>query len=91
MAFYELGGGKFEVSYAYNGKCSSIRDTICDRAGVAPGIVLLSRGRGALEGMREKLLLVIVPFYELGGGKIEVTYAYNVLCSSICDAICDRT
>ena len=58
----------------------------------SPGIVLSGRGRGTLERFREKILaLVIWLFYELGGGKVEVSYAYNGQCSSICDAICDRT
>ena len=38
MAFLRVRGGKFEVSYAYNGKYSSICDAICDRTGVAPGL-----------------------------------------------------
>ena len=91
--FYELGGGKFEVPYAYNGECSSICDTICDRTGVAPGVVLWGRGRGTLEWVKEtNLALVIwVFFFELGGCKVEVSFAYNGQCSSICDAISDRT
>ena len=56
----------------------------------SPGIVLSCRGMGALERLREKILaLVIWLFYELGGGKVEVSYAYNGECSSICNAICD--
>ena len=50
-----LEGGKFEVSYADNGECSSICDAICDRTGVAPGFVLCGRGRGILEGISEKM------------------------------------
>ena len=42
------------MSYAYNGECSSISDTICDRTGVAPGVVLWGRGTGTLEAMRGK-------------------------------------
>ena len=53
--FYELGGGKCEVSYAYDGKCSSICDAICHRTGIAPGVVLWGRKRSTLEGMREKI------------------------------------
>ena len=73
LLFYELVGGKVEVSYAYNGECSSICDAICDRTGVAPGIVLLGRGRGTLEGIREKLALVIWLFLRVRGGKVEVS------------------
>ena len=70
--FYELGGGKCEMSYAYNGKCSSICDAICHRTGVAPGDVLWGRNRRTLEGMREKkLALVIWLFYELGVAKLK--------------------
>ena len=55
MSFYELGGGKIEVTYAYNGECSSIWDVICDSTVVAPGIVFWGRGRGTLEGVRENI------------------------------------
>ena len=79
------------MSYADNGECSSICDAICDRTGVAPGFVLCGRGRGILEGISEKnVTLVRWHFFELGGGKFEVSYAYNGECSSICNAICDR-
>ena len=59
LLFYELVDGRLEVSYAYNGECSSICDAICDRTGVTPGFVLLSRGRGTLEAIREKMARVI--------------------------------
>ena len=65
------------MSFAYNGQCSSICDAICDRTGVAPGIVLWGRGRGRREGQRKKCALVIWLLYELGGGKFEVSYTYN--------------
>ena len=55
------------MSYAYNGLCSILCDAICDRTGVAPGILLWGSGRGTLEGFRGKLALVIWLFYELGG------------------------
>ena len=81
------------MPYAYNGQCRSICDAICDRTGVAPGVVLLGTGRGTLGGgFREtNLAFVIWLFYDLGSGKVEVSYAYNGQCSSICDAICNRT
>ena len=41
------------MSYAYNGQYSSICDAICDRTGVAPGVVLWGRGRGTLEWVKE--------------------------------------
>ena len=63
---YELGGGKIEVSYVYNGQCSSLCDAICERTGVAPGVVHLGRGRGTLEGIREKLALAIRRFTRKG-------------------------
>ena len=79
------------MSYAYNGEGSSICDANCDRTGVAPGVVLLGRGRGTLEGIRGKNGVGNMAFYELRGGKFEVSYANNGQCISICDAICDRT
>ena len=42
--FYEIGFDKVEVSYAYNGQCSSICDAICDRTRCAPGTVFLGWG-----------------------------------------------
>ena len=48
-------GGKFELSYAYNGQCSSICNPICDRTEVAPGVVLWGMVRENLEGIREKI------------------------------------
>ena len=54
MAFYELVGGKFEVSYANNDQCDSICDAYCDKTGVAPGVVLWGRCWGILFGVREK-------------------------------------
>ena len=44
MAFLRIRGGKVEVLYAYNGKCSSICDVICDSTGVAPGGLPLGQG-----------------------------------------------
>ena len=56
MLSYDLVGGKFEVSYAYNGQCRSMCDAICDRTGVVPGIVvLLGRGRWIPFWVREKI------------------------------------
>ena len=46
---------ELEVSYVYNGECSSICDAICDRNAVVPGVVLWGRGRGTLEGVRGKV------------------------------------
>ena len=89
--FYECG--IVDVAYAYNGKCSSICDAICGMTRVAPGSVLKGRDRGTLEGMREKFGVGNMAFIRVRGGKVEVPYAYNGECSSICDgdAICDRT
>ena len=42
------------MSYAYNGQCSSICDAICDRTGVALGVVLWGMVRENPEGMRGK-------------------------------------
>ena len=44
--------------------------------------MLLSRGRGTLEGIRENGVGNMA-FYELVGGKFEVSYANNGQCSSI--------
>ena len=54
MASFELRVAKFEVSYAYNGECSRICDAICNRTGVALGVVLWGMVRENLEGIREK-------------------------------------
>ena len=54
MAFLRVRGGKIEVSYAYNGQCSSVCDAICESTGVAPGVVLWITGKGTLEGVRKK-------------------------------------
>ena len=78
-----LGGGKFEVSYANNGECSSICDAICDRSEVTPGVVPWGKARGPRRGQGQEVDMVILLFYELGGGKLEVSYAYNGECSSI--------
>ena len=48
------------MSYAYNGQCSSICDAICDKTGVAPGIVLSGRGSGTLERVSEKKLALVI-------------------------------
>ena len=63
LLFYELVGGKVEVSYAYNGECSSICDAICDRTGVAPGVVLRGRGRGTLEWVKETNFALVIWFF----------------------------
>ena len=67
MAFYELVSGKLEVSYANNDQCSSICDANCDRTGVAPGVVLWSRGRGILFGVREKIRVGNIAFLQVRG------------------------
>ena len=42
-------------------------------------------------GQKFFLAMLIFLVSELGGLKIEVSYAYNGECNIICDAICDMT
>ena len=42
-------------------------------------------------GQDKNLTLLILLFCRVRASKFEESYAYNAECSSICDAICDRT
>ena len=51
----ELGGLKWEVSYAYNGECNSVYDAICDMTGATQGVVLLGSVKGTSVGVLTKI------------------------------------
>ena len=60
------------MSYAYFGECSSICDAICNRTGVAPGVVLRVMVRGDPGGDQGKHLLLVIKLFlrHRGGGQI---------------------
>ena len=59
------------MSYVYNGECSSICDAICDRTGVAPGVVLWGRGRGTLERISDNFGVGNMASFELRVAKLK--------------------
>ena len=59
------------MSHVYNGECSSICDAICDRTGVAPGVVLSGRGRGTLDWISENVGVGNMASFELRVAKLK--------------------